>query len=390
VAPFQPFAGLRYARDRVVLDDVIAPPYDVISPEQQAALEARSSYNAVRVELPRDVGARDRYEVARDLLQEWRSTGILVQGTEPALYGQRMTFTDETGRTRQTIGVTGALGLQKPGEGDILPHEQTTPKAKSDRLQLLRATATNLSPIWGLSLAEGLSGLIPVPDRPVRATDSEGVIHEVWPITDPAQVSTISSAIEGAPVVIADGHHRFETALNYQAEKGPGGPQDQVMAFVVELVEDQLSVQAIHRLVSGLPTDFDIPAALDRFFDRSPTDPIDPTIGQRMVAAGGLALVTPDGTWLLRPRRDLASMQLDSQRIEAALADLPPHEVVYQHGWDESAAAVNKGEAQAAVLLRPATIAQIAATGRGGDRMPPKTTFFWPKLRTGLVFRPLN
>jgi hypothetical protein len=162
------------------------------------------------------------------------------------------------------------------------------------------------------------------------------------------------------------------------------------MAVIVELVEEQLSVQAIHRLISGLPAGFDLAAALDRSFERSPTDPVDATIGQRMVAAGALALVTPDGTWLLRPRDDLGTEELDSRRIEAALADLPAHEVVYQHGWDESAAAVSKGEAQAAVLLRPATIAQIAASGRGGERMPPKTTFFWPKLRTGMVFRPLK
>jgi uncharacterized protein (DUF1015 family) len=373
-----------------VLDDVVAPPYDVISPEQQAALEARSPYNAVRVELPRDADQRDRYQVARDLLAEWRAEQILVEDPAPALYGYRMTFTDEAGRTRQTIGVIGALGLQKPGDGDILPHEHTTPKAKSDRLQLLRATEANLSPIWGLSLAEGLSGLIPIPDQPAQATDTEGVVHQIWAITDPAQTAAISAAVEGAPVVIADGHHRFETALNYQQEKGAGGPQDLVMALVVELVEEQLSVQAIHRLISGLPVGFDLPAALDATFDRLPTDPVDGTIGERMVAAGALALVTPDGTWLLRPRDGLGTEQLDSRRIEAALAELPPHEVVYQHGWDESAAAVGKGEAQAAVLLRPATVAQIAATGHGGERMPPKTTFFWPKPRTGLVFRSLK
>jgi uncharacterized protein (DUF1015 family) len=374
----------------VVLDDVIAPPYDVISPEQQAALEARSPYNAVRVELPRDADDQDRYQVARDLLAEWRADHVLLQDPAPALYGYRMIFTDEVGRTRHTIGVIGALGLQKPGEGDILPHEHTTPKAKSDRLQLLRATEANLSPIWGLSLAGGLSGLIPLPDQPAQATDTDGVVHQLWPITDLSQVAVVSAAVEGAPVVIADGHHRFETALNYQAEKGAGGPQDLVMTLVVELVEEQLSVQAIHRLISGLPADFDLPAALDRFFERSPTDPVDATIGERMVAAGALALVTLEGAWLLHPRDDLGAEQLDSRRIEAALADLPPHDVVYQHGWDESAVAVSKGEAQAAVLLRPATIAQIAATGHGGERMPPKTTFFWPKLRTGLVFRSLK
>jgi hypothetical protein len=114
---------------------------------------------------------------------------------------------------------------------------------------------------------------------------------------------------------------------------------------------------------------------------------VDATIGARMLDAGSLALVTDEGTWLLRPRPQLDGEALDSRRLEVALSDLPDHEVTYQHGWELAAAAVTKGDAQAAVLLRPATVEQIAATGRGGQRMPPKTTFFWPKPRTGLVFR---
>jgi uncharacterized protein (DUF1015 family) len=400
VPRFEPFAGIRYRPDRVRLDDVVAPPYDVISAEDQDALEERSPHNAVRVELPRDQGETDRYQVASDLLAAWQEEGILATDKAPAFYAHRMTYPDETGRGRLSVGVVGALGLEAPG-GGILPHEHTTPKAKSDRLQLLTATKANLSPIWGLSLAPGLTALIesvggPGPDS--RTARAEGVLHELWPITDPASVEAISASVGSAPVVIADGHHRFETALTYQGqrrERNPGGsgPFDAVMALVVELSDDQLAVRAIHRLLSGLPEGFDLRGALATSFDLSPTSPVDTTVGERMIAGGSLALVTPEGTWLMRPRPELvaaAPQDLDSSRLAVALGKLPAHDLSYQHGWDLAAGAVAKGEAQAAVLLRPATVDRIAATGRGGERMPPKTTFFWPKPRTGLVFRSVD
>jgi uncharacterized protein (DUF1015 family) len=396
VPRFEPFVGLRYAPDRVRLDDVVAPPYDVISPEEQHALERRSQYNAVRLELPRDEPALDRYHAAARLLAQWRAEGVVISDREPLFYGYRMIFSDEAGRPRHSIGVIGALGLEPPGPGGILPHERTTPKAKSDRLRLLRATRTNLSPIWGLSLANELSALITLPNSaPMRAVDSGGVTHELWPIDDPGQVAAISAAVDAQPVVIADGHHRFETALTYQEERreasgGQPGEHDLVMALIVELVEDQLWVRAIHRLISGLPPDFDMVGALANSFLITPTDPPDTTIGARMQAAGALALVTSERTWLLTPGPGItaaAPQDLDSSRLDVALANWPPHELTYQHGWQFAAAAVAKGTAQAAILLRPATVGQIAETGRGGERMPPKTTFFWPKPRTGLVFR---
>ena len=198
-------------------------------------------------------------------------------------------------------------------------------------------------------------------------------------------------------MILADGHHRFETALNYQArQRSPaagsaaGRDSDSVMALIVELAEDQLSVQGIHRLISGLPAGFDLPGALATFFDLAPTDPPDGSILGRMLRGGGPALATRSGTWLLEAKqatRDNADQDLDSSRLELALATLPEHEVTYQHGWDLAVGEVARGEAQAAVLLRPVTVDQIASTGRGGERMPPKSTFFWPKPRTGFVFR---
>ena len=396
---FLPFPGLRYSRSHVrSLSDVVCPPYDVISESERLELEARSPSNIVRLELPADDGddETDRYVRARYLLDAWRDGGILHRDPEPRFYGYRMTFTDPAGVRRETVGVIGALGLEPPGEG-ILPHEETTPKAKTDRLELLRATRANLSPIWGLSPGAGLSEHLDPPSHPAdHATDDDGILHELWPISDPAHVSGIRAAIESQPVLIADGHHRFETALNYRDEQaGAGGGREDdgfVMALVVELTDEQLTVQAIHRLLSGLPAGFDLPAALDPWFDLTPTAPVDRTISIRMEEAGGLAVLTRDGAWLARPRESVvraATHDLDSSRLDVALAALPPHQLTFQHGWDNGAAAVAAGLADAAVLLRPASVKQIADISHGGVRMPPKTTFFYPKPRTGMVVREL-
>jgi uncharacterized protein (DUF1015 family) len=307
-----------------------------------------------------------------------------------------MTFKDLAGDSRSTVGVLGALGVEQPGAG-ILPHERTISKAKTDRLMLLRATRANISPIWGLSPSPGLSRLLTPPSHPAdHALDQDGVRHELWAITDSQQISLISTAVEGQPVLIADGHHRFETALAYrdeQVEKGSSATDDNaIMALVVELSEEQLTVQAIHRLLVDLPPGFDFVQALQAWFDLTPTASADETIGARMVEANALAILTPEGTWLARPRSAAlagAPQDLDSSRLDIVLAGLPPHQVIYQHGWRNAAAAIATCQASAAVLLRPATVAQIAAISRGGVRMPAKTTFFWPKPRTGMVIREL-
>jgi uncharacterized protein (DUF1015 family) len=395
VPSFEPFTGLRYSLSHIAsLDDVVCPPYDVISEEERQWLERRSPYNVVRVELPRGDGSGDPYAAAARLLDSWRDGGVLHRDPVPAFYGHRMRFRDDAGAERSTVGVIGALGLEPPGDG-ILPHEETTPKAKSDRLHLLRATRANVSPIWGLTPAAGLAELCDPPAHPAEhSTGNDRVSHELWPITDSDRVEAVAKLVGSQPVLIADGHHRYETALKFEEECRSagqrGGGHEAVMALVVELDKGQLSVQAIHRLLSGLPPAFDILAGLARGFDLEATEPVDSTIGARMMSAGALAVVTPAGSWLARPRPDIvaaAAHDLDSSRLDAALSGFPPHTLTFQHGWSDCAAAVASGKVQAAVLLRPASVDQIAEIGRGGVRMPPKTTFFWPKPRTGMVLR---
>jgi uncharacterized protein (DUF1015 family) len=395
VPRFLPFPGLRYSHSHIrALDDVVCPPYDVISETERLALEARSPYNIVRLELP--AGEGDRYRQAAVLLDGWRDGGVLHRDVGAAFYGYRMSFTDPTGSRRQTLGVIGALGVEPPGDG-ILPHEETTPKAKTDRLELLRATRANLSPIWGLSPSATLSDLLDSPSHPAdHAVDDDGVRHEVWAITQPERVASISAAIEAHPVLIADGHHRYETALTYRDEQARAGSSSEdanfVMALVVELSEEQLTVQAIHRLISELPDGFDVLAELEKWFELVPTAPVDRTIGVRMLDAEALTVLTRNGAWLACPRSAVAgraSHDLDSSRLDVALNGFPPHHLTYQHGWDNCAAAVAAGQADVAVLLRPATVEQISSISRGGMRMPPKTTFFWPKPRTGMAVREL-
>jgi uncharacterized protein (DUF1015 family) len=377
VPRFEPFAGLRYrATD---LSALIAPPYDVISPAEQAALEARSPHNAVWVELPRETSSMDRYQSARAILDSWLRGGTLVADEAPRFYIYRMSYRDEAGQPRATTGAIGALGL---GDDDVLPHEQTTPKAKSDRLDLLRATGTNLSPIWGLSLASSLTSSLHVAGPPdARGVDGDGVEHALWVVDAPS----IGKAIASAPVVIADGHHRYEVASAYAASREGRGPWDAVMAFVVELAADQLTVAAIHRLVTGLPRGFDLRTALAPWFSVAGSLTVDGSVTSRLVDEGALGLLTPSGAWLLRPLAD--TDELDSRRLDAALAELPPHDLTYQHGVENVAAAVASGAYQAGFLLRPATVAQISAVAHARDRMPPKTTFFTPKPATGMVFR---
>jgi uncharacterized protein (DUF1015 family) len=396
VPRFEPFRGLRYDTARVSLADVTAPPYDVIDEGQRTVLAAEPR-NVVRIDLPIDEDGQDRYDVACRLLQEWRDDGTLVSDDEPTFTLYRMSFVDEAGRTRRTTGVIGALELWPPGSGQILPHEHTTPKAKSDRLDMLRSCRANLSAIWGLTLAGGLTDLLPTDSRPdAEWTDPDGVTHTVWISRDAEINGRIAARVLDEPVVIADGHHRYETSLQYRDERrlvdGPGTAAESTMCLLVELVEDELTVQPIHRLVTGLPEGAALHLLLSEHFDVEPTDDFGADAVQRLVDADALGLVDDTGAFLLRPKARAfgEDVVLDTVRLEQARTALPTHELSYQHGVANVVDAVREGRAQAAILVRPATVAQIQEIAHGGERMPPKTTFFAPKPATGVVIRPLS
>ncbi len=318
-----------------------------------------------------------------------------------------MQFTGDDGRPQQTTGVIGALTLDNT-RGDVMPHERTLPKAKSDRLELLRATRANLDPIWGLSLAAGLSERL-VPDGAPLATavDDDGFRHELWRVTDPARIAAIADAVGRARLVLADGHHRYETAGNYRAERrehdvdDPGA--DSIMTLVVELAPEQLCVRAIHRMLAGV-AGVDLRAGLHTSFEVRDAGANVPegvaALEAAMHAEGGLGLVDGDGLALLVPRPALDARMLDvpeelravdSARFDVGvLPAVPGVSLTYRNDAVAVAAHVAKGNVDAAVLLRPVTVETIRAAAAAGLRMPEKTTFFAPKPRTGMVFRGLD
>jgi len=277
----------------------------------------------------------------------------------------------------------------------VLPHERTTPKASTDRLDLTRATAANLSPVWGLSLAPGLTALLREPGEPLGAVEEDGVRHVVERVDGPDRVAAIAAAVAADDVLVADGHHRYAISRTYRDEvRAATGRQDtaaeETLTFVQELVPSQLSVAAIHRLYDGI-TAADLRAALEAWFVLEPAPRPGPGTLAAMESDGHLVLVEPGQAWRLRPRPGAFDgvRSLDGAWLEAALASTTAG-VTYQHGLDETLAAVDGGTAAAAVLIRPVSITEIERTAREGLLMPPKSTFFTPKLRTGLVLRPLD
>jgi uncharacterized protein (DUF1015 family) len=386
-----PFPAIRYAPGSD-LHRVIAPPYDVLSDADVAALAALDPHNIVHVDVP--VGGADRYERAAHTLTRWLEEGVLVRDEVPTLTIYRMAFTDATGAPRTIVGVLCGLEVVDLDAGGVLPHERTTPKAVTDRLDLTRATATNLSPVWGLSLASGLTAALAGPGEPVGELTAEGVLHTVERITDPARIAAITAVLAADDVLIADGHHRYSISRTYRDDVRAATGRDDTEAeftltFVNELVADQLSIEAIHRVYTGT-TIGDLRDALSGCFDLEQAPSPTPATLAEMVERGRLVLLAPDGTaeWLVPKQGAFDGVRaLDGAYLEHALAGAPV-EVSYQHGLDEMLALVASGEVAAGILIRPTSLAEIQRTAREGLLMPPKSTFFTPKLRTGLVIRP--
>ena len=401
---FLPFRALRYATDD--LSAVVAPPYDVLSAAQVEDLHRSDPHNITHVDVPD--GGDQRYMNAARVLAEWVADQVLVTDPTPTLTLYRLRFSDAAGAARDVVGVLGGLQVLDPAQPldpdqaevpPVLPHERTTPKASTDRLDLTRATRANLSPVWGLSLATGLTALLSEPGELVgRVLDeldpAHPVEHVVERITDPDRIAAICDHLASHPVLIADGHHRYGIARTYRDEtRAASGrtdtPAEYTLAFVNELVADQLSVEAIHRLYHDVTAD-QLIERLGRSFTLVPTERPTPATLVQMASDGFLVLVAPDQTYRLVP--DLVALAdvraLDGLWLEETLGtDL---DLTYQHGVADAVAAVDDGTAAAAILIRPVSVAEIERTARERVLMPPKSTFFTPKLKTGLVIRPLG
>ena len=392
---FEPFQALRYRRN-VDLHDVCSPPYDVLSDLDRLALATAHANNIVHIDMPL-ASSGNAYEHAAVVLIQWITEGVLVRDDQPSFTLYRMKFTDTTGKARNVVGVIGALEVVDEGAGGVLPHERTTPKAKTDRLELTRATDANLSPVWGLSLATGLSTLLTEPAELLgELTDDLGVVHSVERVTDDAHIAAISAAIAAHPVVIADGHHRYAISRTYRDEvrertSSTSNGAELTMTYVNELIDEQLSVAAIHRLYEGI-TYKELAAALSPFFTINDADPVGPSTLSQMNERGSLCLVAKTGRthWLTPIAEKFAGVRnLDSAYLEHALSSVQ-HEVRYQHGVTEVQHELSTSDAAAAILIRPVSVAEIQRTANEGLLMPPKSTFFSPKLRTGFVLREMK
>ncbi len=392
---FEPFQALRYRRN-VDLHDVCSPPYDVLSDADRLALATQHANNIVLIDMPVSATG-NAYEHAATVLKQWMSDGVMVRDETPSFTLYRMRFTDSTGKPRNVVGVIGALEVVDEGAGGVLPHERTTPKAKTDRLELTRATDANLSPVWGLSLAAGLSTLLTEPAELLgELTDDLGVVHSVERVTDDARIAAISAAIAAHPVVIADGHHRYAISRTYRDEtrertNSTTTGAELTLTYINELIDEQLSVAAIHRLYEGI-TYKQLAAALSPFFTINDADPVGETTLSQMNERGSLCLVAKTGRthWLTPIAEKFAGVRnLDSAYLEHALSSVQ-HEVRYQHGVTEVKHELQTSDATAAILIRPVSVAEIQRTANEGLLMPPKSTFFTPKLRTGFVLREMK
>jgi uncharacterized protein (DUF1015 family) len=393
MARFEPFPGVRYAdSDRDRTRAVTSPPYDVFGEAERARYAALDPHNVVRIDYPLESDGEERYRKAAATWTEWITDGVLIADREPAFYVYRMEFVDARGRARRTSGVIGALEVADVGSSEVLPHEQTTPKAKSDRLDLLRATRVNLSPVWGLVLGSGLSELLAAPgDAVAELVDEGGVRHVLERINDPTRIRAIRDNVGGSAVMIADGHHRYAVSRSYRDERGPDDTEACLtMTYVAELTPDQLSIEAIHRVIHGSDLDSIIEALSVHYALAAAPRPDHGTLSE-MERDGTLRIVAPDGRcWEMRERPGAFDGvdELDSARLAHAVAPTGC-ELAYQHGVDETLA-LCVPPVTAVVLIRPVSIDAIRSTAARHGLMPPKSTFFTPKLRTGLVFRSLD
>jgi uncharacterized protein (DUF1015 family) len=437
MADVQPLRALHY--DPAVvgpLSDVTAPPYDVIDASQRAALLARSPFNVVAVDLPQitadesgvpaDTGARDPYAAAGELFDSWKLQGALVRDAEPALWPHTQEYTGPDGQRRTRRGFFCRVRIEDYGPGRVRPHERTHPGPKEDRLRLTRATRANTSPIFSLysdpaqAAWRALSQAVTEQAPWGEVSDGDDTVHRIWRVSDGEAIAAVQAATSGAELLIADGHHRYETMQAYAQEVGgasgsaPPGEHRYILMCLVALEDPGLTVFPTHRLVNKLDERrrAALARALERDFDMEevPVERIAPPPGR-----GPLQLGYFDG----RDGRSLRLTLKDQAIADAALADHAPayrrldtgvletlvlknalelsdedishfNGLFYARDTAEALAMVRSGEFDAAFLVRPTPVEQVRELAAAGENMPPKSTFFYPKLLTGLLFNELS
>jgi len=415
MADVRPLHALHYdLRSVGALGDVVAPPYDVIDGDARTALLARSPFNVVEIDLPESSGG-DRYLHAAETLEEWTLSGILRQDREPSVWALTQEYSGPDGSMRVRNGILAAVRVEDYGPGRIRPHERTQPGPKQDRLDLTRATRFNLSPIFSLTTRDAWPAVAPS----VGGTepwgeflDGEGTLNRVWRIDDPDVHRAVSQELDRAELLIADGHHRYETARTYRDEVGGEGAHCYTLMALTGLDDPGLTVFPTHRVLNGLAD----PDLRDRFerglegaFETLAEGEADP---EGREGTGVFGLVSDDGGRRLIRLRDPAALEglmpgrpaayreLDAAILErvvfAEILGMTESDVeskkglAYARSIDDAVDAVSGGGSQAAFILRATPVEQVRAVAGAGETMPPKSTYFFPKLPTGIVFNPLS
>ncbi len=424
MAEFLPFHGLRYNLRKVQLDDVLAPPYDVVKGSMRDDLLQRSEYNVIEIELPEGEGDA-KYDNAAEILQSWRNQNILKLDDLGFYVYEQEFAVPGSGETKKRRGVLGALRLEEFGKG-VQPHEHTLSGPKQDRLKLLRSTEANISPIFGLysdddGWSNALMDVVCSGKAHGEATDGDGIIHRLWHVTDDETVNAIEASLEEESILIADGHHRYETALNYRNECAAAAENwtgeegaNWVMMMCVSTSDPGLIILPTHRAVKNVDAAVvsDLPNLLQKYFSVQavPFEQLNDKINSEIRPSIGVIL--PDATYQVTLKEGDNHLEAMDNSKSSAYNELDVtvlhrlilenelgvdadklaggEHVAYTIHANDAQAKVLSGEAQAAFLLRSTRSEQVSDVANAGDKMPQKSTYFYPKLATGLVIRPLH
>ena len=427
MADVRPFKALHYDLGTVgSLDAVAAPPYDVIDAAGRAALLRRSPYNAVAIDLPKPFDPADPasnpdgdpYEGAARTIDAWRTDGALVADDEPSIWALTQDYTAPDGSSPSRHGILARVRVEDYESGGIRPHERTHPGPLLDRLELTRATGYNLSPIFSLSTTDAWPLVEPAlaAEPWGEATDDTGTVNRVWRVTDPAVHAAVSERLAGAELLIADGHHRYETARAYRDEVGGEGPHSYTLMALTGLDDPGLTVFPTHRLLSGFAADPErrrrLGSGLHELFEVTEVarEEIDPG-GEDGVGVFGLYDNFHKQAYRLR-LKDTADLdrrlhdkpesyrRLDSAILETlvlkGLAGMSDEDIDERRGLEyaksvpDALAMVDDGEFDLAFVQRPVPVEQVKAVAETEENMPPKSTYFFPKVMTGFAFNPVR
>jgi uncharacterized protein (DUF1015 family) len=404
---FQPFKGTRYNAEKVEAKNVVSPPYDVISTVQQAELYQKDPHNVVRLELNHDA---DPYTSAKKYFDEWKSESILKTDPIPTFYVYYQTFLTPEGKQVTRRGVLGRLKLTPYSSGDVLPHERTHSGPKKDRMKLLSIANTNFSPIFGLiddeqqifdHTIDSVIANLPLADIDEELASGEEIRHTMWPLTDPALVTRLQKLIAAKKVIIADGHHRYESSLNFAQENSDNEAAQYIMIFLANLHGEGTVILPTHRIVHGRK-DFNQFSFLSELKKKFSVEIVESREEGMKQLKGHLALVqfSEEPKFVLvkdsssssdKPVENLPVTKLQEKILKPLLGFTQSEidtrtNLLYPHTLSELDEMLDGIDMNAAFILNPTTSEEVINVTASNEFMPQKSTFFYPKLLSGLVF----